>query len=63
MPNSKIFEKRGYFSPAEAAEYLGVSRKAVYEAIYQGRLLCVKFGRKNLIPVEALTPESLGGGK
>ncbi|MBR6458966.1 MAG: helix-turn-helix domain-containing protein [Actinomycetaceae bacterium] len=53
-------EKRGYFSVAQAAEHLGVSRKTVYDALYQGRLPYVKFGRLNRIPADALTPEALG---
>jgi excisionase family DNA binding protein len=38
----------------EAAEALRLSRSAIYELIRSGQLRSVKFGRRRLVPVEAL---------
>jgi len=49
-----------YFTPAETASLLRVSRSAIYRAIRLGRLPALRLTRLLLIPREALRPETLG---
>lgn len=46
--------KNGYFTTAEAAKILGVSRVAVFNRIKTGKLKAIKFGRNFAIPREEL---------
>ena len=40
-------EKKGLWTSAQTAEYLGKSRKALYLMVYRGQIPCVKFGTNN----------------
>lgn len=42
------------YSVEEAAEALRLSRSTLYELIRSGQLRSVKFGRRRLVPVDAL---------
>ena len=43
-----------YFTVKEIAEHLKVSRQAVYDWIYEGRLKAVKVGNRTRIPKSGL---------
>lgn len=45
---------RAAYSPGEAAKYLGVSRRMVYDLLDQGELASVKIGSRRLIRVGEL---------
>jgi excisionase family DNA binding protein len=38
----------------EAADVLGISRNGAYEAIREGKIPCVRIGRRVLVPIAAL---------
>jgi excisionase family DNA binding protein len=46
--------KRLTYSVAEAAKVLGIGKASAYEAIRRGEIPSIKFGRRILVPVEAL---------
>jgi len=46
--------KNGYFTTAEAAKILGISRVAVFNRIKAGKLKAMKIGRNFAIPKEEL---------
>ena len=50
------------FSPAEAAESIGVSRQFIYDLINRGQLRTITLGSRRLIPRSALL-ELLGEGE
>jgi len=54
MDEEKIYVSAPLLSPAEAAKYLGVGRKIIYQLIEQGQLSAVKVGKAIRIEKKSL---------
>ncbi|MGA7802513.1 MAG: helix-turn-helix domain-containing protein [Gammaproteobacteria bacterium] len=54
MDEEKTYVSAPLLSPAEAAKYLGVGRKIIYQLIEQGQLSAVKVGKAVRIEKKSL---------
>ena len=62
MDNEKTYASAPLLSPAEAAKYLGVGRRIIYQLIEQGRLSAVKVGKALRIEKKSLDEFRDSGG-
>jgi excisionase family DNA binding protein len=56
----QLFEGKLTLTVAEAAEVLGISRSAAYEALRRGQIPSIRLGRRILVPVFALSQRLCG---
>ena len=59
--NEQPSVSRATYSVGEVAEMLGLSRRAIYDAVERGELRSVAIGRRRLIPRRVID-ELLGDG-
>lgn len=49
-----IDDKRATVSVEDAARILGISRGLAYQMVHEGKLPCLRFGKRMVVPKKAL---------
>ena len=62
LPRHDALDKRLCVTVPEAAAMLGISRNFAYQLVREGKLPSIRFGKRILIPIAALTKMVEEGG-